>query len=172
MQQLEAEAVEMAATRFEEFAKTEGFARMGEEALAIVVDDDQLAARNEEAVWEAVVAWKRGAAGEAGWRGVVGKVRFPLMGEEYLGDRVVGMVGGEDGEWMAGVVAEALRAKAARRKGAAPEFELLGRKAASHRLWPGVRWAVSVTPPRVSISPSLMIWSTRTGGNLMPLVGP
>ena len=33
MQQLEAEALEMAATRFEEFAKTEGFARMEEEAL-------------------------------------------------------------------------------------------------------------------------------------------
>ncbi len=32
-------------------------------------------------------------------------------------NRVVGMVGGEDGEWMAGVVAEALRAKAGRRCG-------------------------------------------------------
>ena len=71
---------------------------------------------------------------------MVGKVRFPLMGEEYLGDRVVGMVGGEDGEWMAGVVAEALRAKAARREGRVLEFEALGRKALEDRVGLGVRW--------------------------------
>jgi len=135
MRRLEAAALKMAAERFEEFARTAGFMRMGGEALGSVLDDDRLAARNEEAVWEAVVAWKRGAAGEAGWRGVVGKVRFPLMGEEYLGDRVVGMVGGEDGEWMAGVVAEALRAKAARREG--------GRVGCSNsRRWGGRRWRI------------------------------
>jgi hypothetical protein len=33
------------------------------EALGSVLDEDRLAARNEEDVWEAVVAWKRGAAG-------------------------------------------------------------------------------------------------------------
>ena len=140
MWRLKAAALKMAAERFEEFARTAGFMRMGGEALGSVLDDDRLAARNEEAVWEAVVAWKRGAAGEAGWRGVVGKVRFPLMGEEYLGDRVVGMVGGEDGEWMAGVVAEALRAKAARREGRVLEFEALGRKALEDRVGLGVRW--------------------------------
>jgi hypothetical protein len=140
MRRLEAAALKMAAERFEEFARTAGFMRMEGEALGSVLDDDRLAARNEEAVWEAVVAWKRGAAGEAGWRGVVGKVRFPLMGEEYLGDRVVGRVGGEDGEWMAGVVAEALRAKAARREGVVLEFEALGRKALEDRVGLGVRW--------------------------------
>jgi WD40 repeat protein len=62
------------------------------------------------------------------------------MGEEYLRARVVGMVGGEDGEWMAGVVAEALRAKAARREGAVFEFEALGRKALEDRVGLGVRW--------------------------------
>ncbi len=46
MQQLEAEALEMAAKRFEEFAKTEGFARMGEEALTIVLDDGHLVISN------------------------------------------------------------------------------------------------------------------------------
>ena len=140
MRRLEAAALKMAAERFEEFARTAGFMRMGGEALGSVLDDDRLAARNEEAVWEAVVAWKRGAAGEAGWRGVVEKVRFPLMGEEYLGDRVVGMVGGEDGEWMAGVVAEALRAKAARREGVVLEFEALGPKALEDRVGLGVQW--------------------------------
>ena len=61
MRQLEAEALQMAATRFEEFARTAGFMRMGEEELGRVVDDDRLAARNEEAVWEAVVGWMRSA---------------------------------------------------------------------------------------------------------------
>jgi hypothetical protein len=141
MQRLEAEALKMAAWRFEEFARTEGFMRMRGDALGSVLDDDRLVASNEEAVWEAVVEWKRGAAGGAEWRGVVGKVRFPLMREEYLRNRVMmGMVGGEDGEWMAGVVAEALRAKAARREGAVFEFEALGRKALEDRAGLGVRW--------------------------------
>jgi hypothetical protein len=139
MRRLEASALKMAACRFEEFARTVGFMRLGEEALKSVLDDDRLAVRNEEAVWEAVVGWKWGAAGTVGWRGVVGKIRFPLMREEYLRDRVAGMVGGEDGEWMAGVVAEALRAKAARRDGAVLEVKLLGRKAALDRVGLGGR---------------------------------
>ncbi len=53
------------------------------------------------------------------WRG--GEDQVFAVGEEHLENRVVGMVGGEDGEWMAGVVAEALRAKAARREGAVLE---------------------------------------------------
>jgi hypothetical protein len=137
MQQLEAEALEMAATRFEEFTMTEGFARMGEEALTIVVDDDRLVARNEEAVWEAVVGWMRGGARG---RGVVSKIRFALMEEEYLRDRVAESVCQEHKEWMAGVVLEALRAKAARREGAVFESELLGRKALEDRVGLGVRW--------------------------------
>ncbi len=68
MRRLEAAALKMAAERFEEIARTAGFMWMGGEALGSVLDDDRLAERNEEAVWEAVVAWKRGAAGEAGWR--------------------------------------------------------------------------------------------------------
>ena len=49
----------------------------------------------------------------------------------------MGMVGGRDGDWVAGVVAEALRAQ---REGAAFELKLLGRKALMERAWPGVRW--------------------------------
>jgi hypothetical protein len=60
-----------------------------------LLDDDQLIARSEEAVWEAVVERKGCTADQVGWRGVVGKIRFPLMG--YLRSRVVGMVGGGDG---------------------------------------------------------------------------
>jgi hypothetical protein len=70
---------------------------------------------------------------------VVGKIRFPMIGvvefgDEYLRNRVVGMVGGEDREWMAGVVAEALRATAARREGVVVVLELLGRKAVVDRV--------------------------------------
>ena len=186
MQRLEAEALKMAAWRFEEFARTEGFMRMRGDALGSVLDDDRLVASNEEAVWEAVVEWKRGAAGGAEWRGVVGKVRFPLMREEYLRNRVMmGMVGGEDGEWMAGVVAEALRAKAARREGAVFEFEALGRKALEDRAGLGVRWkdyreggelrlgghkdsvtAIAVWDERVysgSYDGSIRVWSRASG---------
>jgi hypothetical protein len=76
---------------------------------SILLDNDRLEARSEE---EALVRWKGGSAVQGvAWRCVVGKIRFPLMEEEDLRDRVLGMVGGEDGEWMAGVVADALRAK-------------------------------------------------------------
>jgi hypothetical protein len=70
----------MAAWRFEEFARTAGFTRLAEEALRILLDDDRLEARSEEAVWEAVFGRKGGTAGKAGWRGVVGKIRFSLWG--------------------------------------------------------------------------------------------
>lgn len=141
MHQLEAEALGMAAGRFEEFAKTARFAQIGEEALMMVVDDDRLAARSEEAVWEAVSGWMHsGGAGAGRGRGVVSKIRFPLMAEEYLRDRLVDTALEQDKEWMAGVVAEALGAKAARREGAVFEFEVLGRKALEDRVGLGVRW--------------------------------
>ena len=50
MLQLEAAALKMAACRFEEFVRTAGFMRLGEEALGILLDDDRLSARSEEAV--------------------------------------------------------------------------------------------------------------------------
>ena len=106
----------------------------------MVVDDDRLVARNEGSVWEAVVGWMMGAAGETRGRGVVGKVRFPLMEEEYLRDRVGESVCEDHQEWMTLVVLEALRAKAARREGAVLECALLGRKALEDRVGLGVRW--------------------------------
>jgi hypothetical protein len=115
----------------EEFAQTAGFMLLGEEALSILLYDDGLVARSEEAVWDSVIRWNGVSAVKGvAWRGVVGKIRYSLMGEEYLGNRVVGMVGGKDGEWMAGVVAEALRAKEARREGAVLELSCWG-----GRLW-------------------------------------
>jgi hypothetical protein len=141
MQQLEAGALELAAKQFEEFAKTVGFARMGEEALMAVMDDDRLVGRSEEAVWEVVVAWMRdGAAGS--WPDVVSWIRFPLIWRRStveIGGHRARRGSGVDG---ACVVAEARRAKAARREGAAFESELLGRtrKALEDRVGLGVRW--------------------------------
>jgi hypothetical protein len=42
MGRLEADALKMAAWQFEEFARTAGFMRIGEEALKILLDDDRL----------------------------------------------------------------------------------------------------------------------------------
>ncbi len=53
MRHLEAYALKLAACRFEEFTRTTGFMRLGEEALSILLDDDRLVARSEEVVWEA-----------------------------------------------------------------------------------------------------------------------
>ena len=92
-------------------------------------------------MWEAVAKWRGAGEGQARGRGLLGKIRFPLMEEEYLRSRVVGMAPAEDAEWMEGVVAEALRAKAAR--GSSKRFEptLLGPKALDHRVGLGVKWA-------------------------------
>ena len=77
MQRLEVEALKMAAERFEEFARTAGFMRIGWEVLGSMLDGDRLVARNEEVVWEAVVEWKRGAAGvrQKRWDGVAWRGR-------------------------------------------------------------------------------------------------
>ncbi len=50
------------------------------------------------------------------------------------------MAPAEEKEWMEGVVAEALRAKAAREDGEGFEFELLGPKALDDRVGLGVEW--------------------------------
>ncbi len=111
---------------------------MDEEWLGRLLEDDNLAARNEQAVWEAVTVWRGVEKSQARGRGLVGKIRFPLMEEEYL-RRVAGMAPAEEAKWMEGVVAEAIRAKAARGKGCF-EFELLGPKALDLRVGLGVKW--------------------------------
>ena len=55
----EVAARQLATERFEELATTEGFMRMSEEALGSLLEDDNLVARNEEAVWEALAKWRR-----------------------------------------------------------------------------------------------------------------
>ena len=77
MRRLEAKALKMAAERFEEFARTAGFMRIGWEVLGSMLDGDRLVARNEEVVREAVVEWKRGAAAvrQKRWDGVAWRGR-------------------------------------------------------------------------------------------------
>ena len=145
MRCLEEKAWELATERFEQLAKAEGFLWMDEEMLGKLLDDDRLITRNEEAVWEAVACWINASrrccptrrckgwikAGCTQGRALVKKIRFPLMKEEYLRTRVVGMAPAEDAEWMEGIVEEALRAKAAIESF---KFDLLERKALDPRL--------------------------------------
>jgi hypothetical protein len=140
LSQLEAAAWKLAKERFEEFAKTEGFVHMEEEILGRLLEDDELVARNEEAVWEALVWWIKANEGQPRGRQLVEKIRFPLMDEGYLLGRVVGMAPAEDAEFVGGVVVEALRAKVARGDGAAFRFELLGPKAHEYRVGMGMDW--------------------------------
>ena len=189
----EVAARKLAAERFEELAKTEGFMRMDAEALGRLLDDDHISARNEETVWEAVTVWwgadsEEGQARRRGLSGLVERIRFPLMEEEYLRTRVVGMAPAEDAEWMEGIVAEALRAKAARASrrvdGSCLEFQLLGPKALDDREGLGSEWwkcadggerrltghahavmAVAECDGRVcsgSLDGSIQVWSTMT----------
>jgi hypothetical protein len=78
---------ELALRRFDEFARTAGFMEVGEEALGSLLDDDGLQTEAEERVYEGVVRWMKGGK-RGGVRGVglVGKVRFPFMGSEYLAE--------------------------------------------------------------------------------------
>jgi hypothetical protein len=148
MRWLEAAAWKLATEQFEQLAKTEGFLWMDEELLEKLLDHDGLITRNEEAVWEAVAGRQSRSIHRCkGWiktgckrllerrRALVRKIRFPLMEEEYLRSWVVGMAPAEDAEWMQGIVAEALEAKAAIESF---EFELLEQKALDPRL--GLKW--------------------------------
>jgi hypothetical protein len=137
MGRLEAAARRLAADRFEELTRTAGFAEMEEETLGDLLDDDKLAARSEEAVWEALAAWMTAEDGRPRGRGLLRKIRFPLMDEGYLRSRAAAMLPAEQAGWVEGLVAEALAARAG---GAALEPSLLGPRARIERAGPGVRW--------------------------------
>jgi hypothetical protein len=135
LRQSEKIALRLASERFEELVTTQGFMQMDEEALGKLLDDNNLAARSEEAVWEALVGWSGSIS-----KDLIVKVRFPLMAECYLRNQVVGMVPAELADWMKDVVAEALRAKTARWVSERIHLALLGPKALDDRVGLGVRW--------------------------------
>ncbi len=63
-------AQKLATDRFEGLVKTEGFMRMGEDALSRLLEDDNLAARNEMAVCGCVKKLEGGGgAGARAWVG-------------------------------------------------------------------------------------------------------
>ena len=89
---------EVALREFDEFARTAGFMEVGEEALGSLLEDDGLWTEGEERVYEGVVRWMegQGEGGEGRGSGLLGKVRFPLMGGGYLVDadgELAGLVG-------------------------------------------------------------------------------
>jgi hypothetical protein len=145
LERLEEAARALAASRFEEVASTAGFATIDEETLGLLLDDDELRARNEEAVWEAVLAWIKAEDGTLRGCGLLSKIRFPLMDEAFLlglsATAVDGMLSAEQAGCVRGLAAEALRAKASRSGDTPFAPTLLGRRALAHRAGTGVKWA-------------------------------
>ena len=92
MSRLQEAARQMAIRQFEELAGTAGFAKLEEEALGLLLDDDGLCVGSEEAVWESLVAWMTAEEGRLRGRGLVGKIRFALMQGDYLGSRAAGLL--------------------------------------------------------------------------------
>ena len=79
---------ELALSRFEAFAATDGFLRLEEQELGSLLDEGQVEAEGEERVFEAVARWMRGGGAARGrplrGEGLLRKVRFGAMGTEYL----------------------------------------------------------------------------------------
>ena len=133
-------ARKLALERFEEVAETAAFLRIEEDTMGCLLDEDELMARSEEAVWEALVGWMKADEGRLRGRDLIRKIRFPLMSDTYLTTQLVGKLPMEYADWMEGLVADALRAKAARTEGAALETILMGPKALVPRIGRGVNW--------------------------------
>ena len=159
MLQLQAAALRLARSRFEELVGTAGFATMEEPALECLLDDDDLVARSEEAVWEAVAGWMRAGDAPLRGRGLLSKIRFGLMDDDYLTTKAVGLSPAEHWDRVQGLATEALIAREARRKVAGSPFEmtLLGPRALADRVGMGVDWTQYTTrddPKRLgNISP-------------------
>ena len=141
LRRLEEATRKTAVDHFEDLSATTSFLRMEEEVLGSLLDDDSLAARSEEFVWEALAAWMRAGTGHLRGRALLAKIRFPLMNEGYLRSRVTAALPAEHAGWIDGLVGEALRSKAAGADAAPAGATLLGPKAQAPRASAGVRWA-------------------------------
>ena len=80
---------EVALGRFESFAATAGFLDVSEDVLWHLLAEDDLTARSEEAVFDAVVRWMTAGEFLGAVRGerLLARVRFPLMAREFLTGR-------------------------------------------------------------------------------------
>ena len=125
---VEAAARELGLERFEELTATRGFMEIDEEVMGSLLEDDGLCVSKEEAAFEGLVGWMKGGGGELRGRGLLSKIRFGLMDQEYLTSRIQGTLG----EWIDGLVADALRVQRGEE----------GRevKGPSPRIGWGVRW--------------------------------
>ncbi len=142
IRQLQEAALSLAAEKFEEMVVTAGFMDIEEAALGALLDDDGLIAKNEEAVWEALARWMRAEEGHLRGRGLLGKVRFPLMDEGFLASRAHDLLPAEHADWVEGLVEEAMLAKRALQAGQVPlAARLLGPRALAPRARRGVDWA-------------------------------
>jgi hypothetical protein len=74
---------ELALRRFEAFARTAAFVRLGEEELGSLLDADGLEAGAEERVLVAAARWMRAGAPGRG-EGLLRQIRFGAMATEYL----------------------------------------------------------------------------------------
>ena len=134
-------AYRMALEQFEQVAATEGFIRISEETLAKLLDEDDLFASSEEHVFECVLRGMRGGGAGLRGRGLLPRIRFPLMDSKYLALQVYDKFPEEHLDWIEGLMSEASRAKLippADR--AALKLRLLGPRALAPRACPGVRW--------------------------------
>ena len=79
---------ELALSRFEAFAATDGFLRLDEEVLGSLLDEGGVQAEGEERVLEAVARWMWGGGGHGApprrGEGLLRKVRFEAIATEYL----------------------------------------------------------------------------------------
>ncbi len=142
MTPVEKAAHRMALERFEEVASSDAFLRIGEEALGSLLDDDDLVARSEEHIFESVLRWMKGGGESLRGRGLLRKIRFPLMDGKYLALRVYDVFPEEHFDWIEGLISEASRVKLISvSERSAIKFRLLGPKALVPRVSSGVRWA-------------------------------
>jgi hypothetical protein len=142
MTPVEKAAYRLALEKFEDVASSDAFMRIGEEALGSLLDDDDLVARSEEHIFESVLRWMKGGTEGLRGRGLLTKIRFPLMESKYLALKVYEQFPEEHFDWIEGLISEASRAKlipATERT--AIKLRLLGPKALVPRVSSGVRWA-------------------------------
>jgi hypothetical protein len=83
-------AADLACSRFEALAATDGFLSLGEGALLALLDSDCLAASAEERIFEALARWLLAQPGRLlgpGPARLLAAVRFPRMSWDYLAHR-------------------------------------------------------------------------------------
>ena len=141
LERVEEAAYKLALERFECVAATDGFIRIGEDVIGGLLDEDDLVASSEENVFECLLRWMKAGGDGLRGRGLLTKIRFPLMESKYLALKVYEKFPEEHFEWIEGLMSEASRVKlipATERS--AIKFRLLGPKALVPRACRGVLW--------------------------------